>query len=69
MVCLFETVDRRDVRMIQRREHFRLTLEARKPFEIARKRLGENLNRYPPLQLREGGPIDFPLCHRHQGRR
>ena len=40
-----ETVDRRDVRMIERREELRFAPEARQPLGIDRKELGKNLQR------------------------
>ncbi|MEQ1910004.1 MAG: hypothetical protein ABMA15_14340 [Vicinamibacterales bacterium] len=36
--ALLESVDLRDVRMIQRCEHFRFALKAREPFRIGRQR-------------------------------
>src|SRR5262245_17218015 len=54
--------------MIERGQHFGLTLEARKPVRIARKRLWKNLNRDLPLQLCVGGPIDFPHAAGADGR-
>ena len=44
-VRLFEAVDRADVRMIQRREHPRLALEARAPFRVGRERRRQDLDR------------------------
>ena len=44
-VCLFDAVDGADVRVVQRREHPRLTLEARAPFRIRRERRRQDLDR------------------------
>src|SRR5262249_58065251 len=44
-----EAVDRRDIRMVERREHLRLTLKARQPIRIASDRGGQHLDRHRPL--------------------
>ena len=43
--CLLEAVDRRDVRMVERREHFGFALKAREPIRIAGHRGGQHLDR------------------------
>ena len=42
---VFETVDAGDVGMIQRRQEFRLALEAREPIGISGERVGQDLDR------------------------
>ena len=41
----FEPVNRRDVRMVQRREHLRLSREARHPLGVERELRGQHLDR------------------------
>ena len=50
-----ETVDRRDVRVTQRSEDFRLALEARQPIGIG----GHSLRQYRALQVGVGRAIDL----------
>ena len=58
--AFFEAVDRRDVRVIQRREGLRFTLEAREPIRVVRERLGQDLDRDVAIQLRVARPEDLP---------
>ena len=58
---LFEAVDRRDVRMIERGEDFRLALEAREPIGIAGDRGRQDLDRDLPLQLGVGRRYTSPM--------
>ena len=51
-VRFLEPVDRRDVRMIQRREHLRFALEARQAIGIEREQFGQDLQRNVTIQLR-----------------
>ena len=53
-------MDRRDVRVIQRRESLGFTLEAREPISVVRERLGQDLDRDVAIQLRVAGPINLP---------
>ena len=57
--ALFEPVDARDVRVIQRREGLGFTLEAREPIGVVRERLGQDLDRDVAIQLRVTGPEDL----------
>ncbi len=41
--CLLEAVDRGDVRMVERREHFGFALKAREPIRIAATEAGSTL--------------------------
>jgi hypothetical protein len=45
--------------MIERGEHLRLALQAREPFRIVRKALGQDLQRHLALQPRVARPIHF----------
>ncbi len=49
---LFETVDARDVRMVERGEQSRLALEARQPLGLLRERRGQHLDRHLASQPR-----------------
>jgi hypothetical protein len=54
----FEAVDRRDVRMIERRQRLRLALEAGEPLGILRERIRQDLERDLPAKAGVGGAID-----------
>ena len=56
-VAAFETIDRGDVRMVQRGEHLGLALEAGETLRIGRDRFRQNLDRDGALQVGVGGPI------------
>ena len=58
-VGFFQPVDRGDVRMIQRGEHFRFALESREPIASAATTAGRTLDRDLALQLRVGRAIDL----------
>ena len=58
-VRFFKAVDRGDVRMVERREHLRLALEAREPIGIAREELGKDLQRDITIELRVTRTIDL----------
>ena len=60
-VRFFEAVDRRDVRMIQRREQMGLALEAREPLGIGGKQLGQDLDGDVAPELRVARAIDLAL--------
>jgi len=51
-IVLFEAMDRRDVRMVQRGEQLRFSMEARKTLRVVREAFGHNLERDLPIQLR-----------------
>jgi hypothetical protein len=51
--------DRRDVRVMQLRQHLGFALEASEPLGVLRERLGENLDRDLAPQLRIGRAIDL----------
>ena len=56
---VLEAVDRRDVRMVQRREQLRLALEARESLGVAREERGQNLDRDVATELGVARPVDF----------
>ena len=56
-VRLFQTVNDRDVRMVQRREDFRFTLEAGDSFRVCRERLGQDLDGDIAIELRVAGSV------------
>ena len=56
---LLESVDRRNVRMIQRGQHFRLALESGQPFRIGGHGRGQHLEGDAPFQLVVGRAIDL----------
>ena len=55
----FQSVDRRDVRMIQRGEHFRLTLEARQAVRVSRQSRRQHFERHLSFQLGVSRSIHF----------
>ena len=57
-VPLLEAVDRGDVGMIQRCQHFRFALEARQSLRVTGHRSRQHLDGDLSLQVRIGGPID-----------
>src|SRR5262245_16455980 len=59
-VRFLQTVDRRDVRIIELREYFGLTLEPREAFRVARNRLWQHLDGHRALQVSVGGAIYLP---------
>ncbi len=59
-VTRFEAVDRRDVRMIQRRQRLRFAREPRHPLAILRERVGQHLERHVAIERRVAGPEDLP---------
>ena len=58
-VGFFEAVDGRDVRMVQRREHFRFALESGEPLSVAGHRRRQDLQGDLAFQLRVGGAVDL----------
>ncbi len=58
-VSLLETIDLRDIRMIEDCERLRFLLEARDPRLIGGERLGQHLDRDVALERRVGRPIDL----------
>jgi hypothetical protein len=58
-VGVVEPVDAGDVRMIQRGEGLRFTLEAREPVRVLRERLGQNLDGDVAIQLRVARAVDL----------
>ena len=56
-VRIFEPVDRRNVRMIQRREDLRFTLEARESFRIVGDYRQQDFDRDLSMQLRVAGTV------------
>ena len=59
-LVFFQTVDRGNVGMVQRREYTRLTLEARHALLVRRKMLGQHFDRDVPPELRVPSSVDFP---------
>jgi hypothetical protein len=55
--CLFEAVDLRDVRVIQRRQRFRLALEPHQPIGIAGERFRQHLQRDVAIEFAVARPI------------
>jgi hypothetical protein len=55
--CLLETVDRRNVRMVERGEDFRFALKPREAIGIASHRGGQHHDRHRPLQTAVGHAI------------
>ena len=55
----FQAVDGRDMRMIERRQHFGFALEAREPFRIIGDRRGQHLDGYLALQVGVRRAIHF----------
>ena len=54
-------MDSRDVRMVQRGERLRFTLEPSKSFGVLGERLWQYLDRDLATEARIGGTIDFAL--------
>ena len=59
LTAVLETVDRGNVRMIERRQHLRLALEARDAIGIERERVGDDLQRDVATELRIARAIDL----------
>ena len=57
--CLLESVDRGDVRMIERGEHFGFALKAREAIGVAGDRRRQHLDRDRPFQIAVGRAIDL----------
>ena len=55
----FQSVDRRDVRMVERGEDFRFALEPRQTFGIAGDQCRQHLDRHGSFEVGVGGSIDF----------
>ena len=58
-VRLLEAVDRRDVRMVERRKELRLSFEAGEAVRIEPEGFGQDLERDVPIQSGVAGPIDL----------
>ena len=56
---VFDAVNRRDVRVVQRCQHVRFALESRQPVGIVHERIGQNLQRDITVQLDVAGSMDF----------
>ena len=59
LVGFFESVDRADVRMIQRRERPRFALESRQPRRVAGERLRQHLDRDLAAELAVARAVDL----------
>ena len=57
---LLETIDSRNVRMIQGCEDFRLTLKPREPLGVAGERLRQDIERNLALKARVARTVDLP---------
>src|SRR5262245_34683867 len=66
-VCLFETVNSCDVRMVQRSEDFGFALESSEAFRVCRERLRQDLESDIALQSRVSRPVDLPHAARTDG--
>ena len=62
-----DTVDLRDVRMIERREHLRLALKSRDAIRVGGEQLGKNLDRDVAAQARVARSIHFAHAARADG--
>ena len=58
-VAVLQAVDRRDVGMVQRRQHLGFALEARQALGIGGERRRQDLDRHLALEPRVGGAIDL----------
>ncbi len=67
VVLLFESEDLRDVRVIQRREGLRFTLESSHAVRIRRERLGQDLDRDGAIEARIAGFVHFAHAARSDG--
>ena len=56
-LAFLQSIDRRDVGMIERREYLRLALEAREPLRITRKGFGQSFDGNFAIQLSVAGEI------------
>jgi hypothetical protein len=57
---LFESVDLRDIGMVERSERLCLTREPRQSIGVARKGVREDLQRNVAIELRVAGAVDLP---------
>jgi hypothetical protein len=65
--AIFHSIDRGDVRVVQRGQHFRFALEARHALGIASERFRQNFDRHVALQFRVAGSIHFAHAARADG--
>ena len=56
---LFETVDRCDVRMVERGQHLRLALESSQSFGVVGELIGEDFDRHVATELGVLGSVDL----------
>ena len=64
----FDSVNLRDVGMVQRRQHLGLALEARHALAVVRERLGQNLDRHVAFQLGIVGAVHLAHAAGADGR-
>ena len=57
--ALLETVDVRDVGMVQRRQRLRFALEPREAIRVGRERLGQDFDGNVPIELRVARAVDL----------
>ena len=67
-VLTTDVVERADVRMIQRRDRARFTVEALATLRVASPRLRQDLDRHRAIQARGARPIYFPHAAPTKGR-
>ncbi len=65
---LFEAVDLRDVRVIERGQELRFALETREPIRVARERFEQDLDRDLPVEPRITGSIHLAHAARAERR-
>ena len=65
---IFDSVDRGDIRVIQRRERLRLALEAHEPIGIRREELRQDLERHITVERCVTRPIDLTHASGAEGR-
>src|SRR5207237_9627763 len=68
LTAVFETVDRGNVRMVERGEHLRLALEACEAIGIERERVGDDLQRDVATKLHVACAVDLPHAAGADGR-
>ena len=57
--AFLETVDMRDVRMVERRQHLRFALEPREPFGIGGEQIRQDFDGDVAIELRVAGAVDL----------
>ena len=60
VILMSDVVQRADMRMVELRDHFRFTLEARSALRVCGERSGKNLDRYVAVKTRVTRAVDLP---------